>query len=94
MAQQVRIECINKSPRQDPHLRIQNVGGQNGNGTRWKMSEEQAIRSIEAGEYSFWVHAGGRSVSVKVAEHEGRKYLKTEADDLQPNNLLSLPECP
>jgi Protein of unknown function (DUF3892) len=94
MAQQVRIQCINKSPRQDPHLRIQNVGGQNGDGTRWKMSEEQAISSIEAGQYSFWVHAGGRSVNVHIAEHEGRKYLKTEADGLQPNNLLSLPECP
>jgi hypothetical protein len=94
MAQQVRIECINKSPRQDPHLRIQNVGGQNGDGTRWKMSEEQAINSTEAGQYSFWVHAAGRSVNVIIAEHEGRKYLKTEADGLQPNNLLSLPECP
>jgi uncharacterized protein DUF3892 len=94
MAQQVQIECINKSPRQDPHMRIQNIGGQNGDGTRWKMDEDEAIRSIEAGQYSFWVTAGGRSVDVIVARHEGHKYLKTEADGLQPNNLLSLPECP
>jgi hypothetical protein len=94
MAQQVRIECINKSPRQDLHLRIQNVGGQNPDGTRWRLSETQAIEAIEAGRYSFYVHAGGRSVKVKVAEHEGRKYLRTEADGLRPDNLLSLPECP
>ena len=94
MAQQVRIECINKSPRQDPHLRIHNVGGQNGDGTRWRMAESEAISSIESGKYSFWVSAGGHSVNVEVATHEGRKYLKTEADGLQPNNLLSLPECP
>jgi hypothetical protein len=94
MAQQVRIECINKSPRQDPHLRIQNIGGQNGDGTRWKISEDEAIRAIEAGRYSFWVHAGGRSVNVIVDEHQGHKYLKTEADGLRPDNLLSLPECP
>jgi hypothetical protein len=24
----------------------------------------------------------------------GHKYLKTESDGEQPNNLLSLPECP
>jgi Protein of unknown function (DUF3892) len=94
MAQQVRIECINKSPRQDPHLRIQNVGGQNGDGTRWKMAEAQAISSIESGKYSFWVSVGGQSVNVIVERHEGHKYLKTDADGLQPNNLLSLPECP
>lgn len=94
MAQQVRIECINKSPRQDPHLRIQNVGGQNGDGTPWKMSESEAITAIENGTYSFYVSVNGQTVNVIVATHEGHKYLKTEADGLQPNNLLSLPECP
>jgi len=94
MAQRVRIECINKTPRQDPHLRIENIGGVNGDGTRWKMSEDRAIGSIESGEYNFYVSVNGRMVNVIVATHEGRKYLKTEADGLQPNNLLSLPECP
>ncbi len=94
MAQQLRIECINKSPRQDPHLRIRNLGGRNSDGSRWKISEEDAIASIEAGEYSFWVSVGGQAVHVLIAHHEGRKYLKTEADGLHPNNLLSLPECP
>jgi hypothetical protein len=94
MAQRVRIECINKTPRQDPHLRIRNVGGQNGDGTRWKMSEDEAIASVENGSYSFFVSAGGRAVDVIVAVHSGHKYLKTSADGLQPNNLLALPECP
>jgi hypothetical protein len=94
MAQSVQIQCINKTPRQDPHLRIRNVGGQNGDGTRWKMSEDEAIEAIELGKYSFYVRGGGRSVNVIIAVHSGRKYLKTEADGQQPNNLLSLPECP
>lgn len=58
------------------------------------MSEDRAINSIETGEFSFWVSAGGHAVNVIVAIHEGHKYLKTESDGLQPNNLLSLPECP
>ncbi|HEY4779204.1 MAG TPA: DUF3892 domain-containing protein [Solirubrobacterales bacterium] len=94
MAQQVRIECINKTPRQDPHLRIENVGGVNSDGNRWTISENEAIVAIENGTYSFYVNVNGRVVNVIVATHEGRKYLKTEADGLQPNNLLSLPECP
>ena len=37
--------------------------------------------------------AGGVSVDVIVASHNGNKYLKTKNDGLQPDNLLSLPEC-
>jgi hypothetical protein len=94
MAQRVRIACINKTPRQDPHLRIANVGGLNGDGSRWKMSESEGINAIENGTYSFYVSVDGQAVNVIVASHEGHKYLKTEADGLHPNNLLSLPECP
>jgi hypothetical protein len=28
------------------------------------------------------------------ARHSGREYLKTEADGVKPDNLLSLSECP
>lgn len=94
MADRIRIECINKSPRQDPHKRIESVGGNNEDGTRWKMSEDRAIQAIESGTYSFYVGVNGQSVDVIVATHEGTKYLKTTADGLQPNNLLALPECP
>jgi hypothetical protein len=83
-----RIECVNKDPRQDPHKRIENVGG-----SGWKISESEAIRNIENGE-SYEVSVGGRTVGVIIAEHEGHKYLKTEADGYSPDNLLSLPECP
>jgi Protein of unknown function (DUF3892) len=44
--------------------------------------------------YSFWVSAGGQSVNVEVANHEGHQYLNTEADRLQRNNLLALDERP
>jgi len=83
-----RIECVNKDPRQDPHKRIQNVGG-----AGWKITEDQAIRNIERGE-RYEVSAGGRTVGVVIAKHQGHEYLKTEADGYSPDNLLSLPECP
>ena len=95
MADQVQISCINKSDRFNPHERILSVGGVNGDSKRWKLSQPEAIAGIEAGRWRFWVHAGGKSVWVIVAVSRfGNKYLKTEADGEQPDNLLSLPECP
>lgn len=89
----VRISCINKTPRNDPHLRISHVGGVNQNGTRWKLSEDEAIAGIDNGKYRFYVSQQGHTVRVVIATHNGHRYLKTENDGLHPDNLLSLPEC-
>ncbi|MDP8931006.1 MAG: DUF3892 domain-containing protein [Actinomycetota bacterium] len=92
----VHIRCINKTDRMDPAERIKAVGGVNGDGTRWKLSLDDAIRGVESGKYGFYVErpAGHRVWVVVAVSASGRKYLKTENDGEQPNNLLSLPECP
>lgn len=94
MAKRARIRCINKTDRMNPHERIRNVGGQNDDGGRWKQSVDQTIREIESREWDFFVSEGGKTVDVIVATHSGHKYIKTIADGLQPDNLLSLPERP
>jgi hypothetical protein len=64
------------------------------NGIRWKLSENEAIAGIKAGKWRFWTSGGGTSTWVIIAKHDGREYLKTEADTTTKDNLLSLPECP
>lgn len=94
MAISVQVMCINKSDRQARHERIQNIGGTNPDGTRWKMPESKAISDIEAGKYAFYTRGGGETANVIIATHLGRKYLKTDRDSTTKDNLLSLPECP
>lgn len=94
MATNVQVQCIKKTNRTDPHERIHGIGGVNSDGSRWYLPLNDAIAGIEAGKWSFYTSVGGKSVWVIIANHNGHKYLKTEADGIHPNNLLSLPECP
>lgn len=92
----VRISCVNKADRPNPHERIRHIGGVNPSGERWKRSQEQAIADIEQNVYSYYVERpqGDRVAVIVAISQYGHKYLKTTADGDQPNNLLSLPECP
>ena len=94
MATRVQIRCINKSDHADPRDRILNVGGINADGTRWKLSQTEAIHYIVNDTYLFYVKRGGDITYVVVANQSGWKYLKTATDGDQPDHLLSLPECP
>jgi NAD-dependent DNA ligase len=93
MADIAQIQCINKSHRQNPHEHITHVGGIL-NGTRWRITQQEAIDFIESGKWRFYVSVSSKSVWVIVATHNGHKYLKTENDSTTSNNLLSLTECP
>lgn len=94
MADRHQVLCVNKSDRTNPHERITHLGGKNQDGGRWRITQQEAITGIESGKWAFYVNRGGYSVNVVVATSRyGHKYLKTEADGEQPNNLLALPEC-
>jgi hypothetical protein len=95
MASRHQITWVNKIDRNNPHELIWSIGGTNSDGIRWKLKQQEAIAGIESGKWKFYVSVDGKSVGVIVATSaQGNKYLKTENDGEQPNNLLSLPECP
>lgn len=73
----------------DADQRIDAIGG-----TWGKHLIDEAIRNIETGAHSYWTYAANARADVVVAKRpSGRKYLKTTADGVEPNNLLALPRC-
>jgi hypothetical protein len=87
------VVCITKrGGHYNPHERISHVGIATTNGTSVQR-QEQIIPWLETRQHSFYVMRAGKSVGVVVATRNGRKYLKTEADGAEPNNLLALKEC-
>lgn len=58
------------------------------------MAQQKYIESIKKGEYAFHVRVGNYETNVIVSTHNGHEYLKTIPDEIEKDNLLSLPECP
>lgn len=90
-----QVTCINKDDRYNPYERILNIGGKLADGTRWKISQQDAIGYIRNKTHSFYVSVGGKEAEVEVAiSPYNNYYIKTVPDGNEPNNLLSLEECP
>jgi hypothetical protein len=91
MASQFQVNC-HKPDNTDPDRRIQGLGGKGS--SQWYRTIDHLISLIEGGDKFWTVDPQGNSVWIIIATRNGRKYLKTTADGIEPNNLLALPVCP
>src|SRR4051812_13188887 len=75
-----QVMCIKKRPSHyDRHHRIEAIGGVV-NGVRWKRAEDDAIKDVKADPQAYYTSVNNKSVWVVIATHNGREYLKTQAD--------------
>lgn len=86
-----QVNC-HKPDNDDPDRRIQGLGGKAD--SQWYRTIDQIISLIESGDKFWVVDSKGNSVWIEVHSRNGRKYLKTQSDGIEPNNLLALPHCP
>lgn len=88
------IKCINKEHRNNPYERITHVWWVNSSWKNWKITQKAVIDYIDTWKYSFYVQISWRRINVIVSQSRfWHKYIKTENDWDEPNNLLSLMEC-
>ena len=89
-----QVTCITKPHPQSPHEHITHLGNPS---VGWKWTREQIIASIDARTNTFFVidPRTGKRAEVGVVREPGKQpYVRTYADGVYTNNLLSLDQCP
>lgn len=90
-----RISCINKEDRDDPYESITFVGGFH-DSKRWRHPQKDAIENLKNKICTYFVEGNnGEEIEVILGiSPAGNPCIKTKADDIKTDNLLSLEECP
>lgn len=85
----VQVTCINKENRLNPYEGITHLGGKS-----WWWTRRQVIDSINTRTNSFYTLTPyGKRADIIVVEGPNGQYLRTVADGVWSDNLLSLTEC-
>ena len=58
-----------------------------------RANKTEAIRDIETGTHSYFVHEITPPTAVSVVNGPNGKYLRSDADRTSKNNLDNLPNC-
>jgi hypothetical protein len=95
MARYLHIRSIVKTEQTDALQRIKAVCGLTPEGSHWTLTHEDAVSQVENGICRFYIERpGDKRYDVIVAmDVRAHKYLKTNADRDQPEELLFLPDC-
>lgn len=92
----VRITCINKDGgyHENPYVAISHLGWINPNtGSSGKVTRLEMYDFVIKGEYAYVESGGYKAQLIAEISARGTKYVKTKADSVTSDNLLSLLEC-
>ncbi len=93
----VRITCINKANGQheNPYVAISHLGWvEDGTGKTGRSTREEMYNWIKNENGQAYVQAGTvRARLIPAVSLRGTKYVKTEADSTDRDNLLKLTDC-
>jgi len=94
MATVLQVKWVDQSDHPDACQRVRQIGGDSKEFTWWH-TQAQAVQFIEEGLFDYYVNTGQRALRLEVgAAPNGWKYLRTKADNGQPQILLSQPGFP
>ena len=91
MASRHEVLCIHKTDRSNPHERITHIGGRNGDGTAWKITQEEAMNYAR----SMWktMAAGRKTIPVQeAAEDFARGNMKLDAQSMDTKHEGTISE--
>lgn len=91
----VRIRCINKDGgnHENPYVAISHLNWVNDDGKRGRSTRVGMYEFVVGGGYAY-VQSGTSKVQlIGAVSPRGTKYVKTEANSIEYDNLLKLPEC-
>ena len=88
-----RITHIRKPDRDDRHEAISHYGQLQPNGTVDVYEREAFIKYLTDHGEKAYVNEDGKGAWCKVMSNGHIKFLQTEADSTDVNNLLNLPPC-
>lgn len=91
-----QITCITKSLPHGGYEHITHIGNQQFVGGAWKLPVAVIVNQIDTKTNTFYVldsRTGKRATVGVVRPTHGQPYLRTYADGVWNDNLLSLPQC-
>jgi len=81
MAILLQVKWVDKADEGEPYQRIRLIGGNSGR-MQWQHTQEQAIESIEHGQFAYYVEKNAHPLQVDVAQTaDGKKYLTVRVGD-------------
>jgi uncharacterized protein YeaC (DUF1315 family) len=89
----IEISYVTKAEGSYPDKCIAFIGGKRPDGKPWKLSEEQAILSLQKG-ISFFIRKNKSEIPVIAITRNKQQFLTTALDRERPDHLLCLPDCP